>query len=89
MTVQSFIAINWDEKKLSIIKIFKFLTTLKFFNFFIIDECLVNNGGCHKYADCINLIGSFECKCKTGFSGNGTFCEGRVWPKLISNSYVT
>ena len=37
-----------------------------------IDECadpLLND--CHVNADCTNTIGSYQCKCKTGFSGDG------------------
>ena len=39
-----------------------------------IDECLTNNGGCDTQANCINSIGSYECKCKPGYIGNGTQC---------------
>ena len=38
----------------------------------------MNNGGCAlKTADCIDVIGSFRCQCKTGYRGNGTHCEGK------------
>ncbi|XP_076182349.1 thrombospondin [Ptiloglossa arizonensis] len=38
-----------------------------------INECEKNNGGCHRYMDCINTPGSFRCgACKSGFVGNQT-----------------
>lgn len=39
-----------------------------------IDECEVNNGGCHSNATCENTIGSFSCACKKGYSGDGINC---------------
>jgi len=53
-----------------------------------INECLllsqptknpIKNGTlkifCHKYADCVNFDGLYGCKCRTGFTGNGTHCK--------------
>ena len=42
-----------------------------------IDECLVSLVGepvCHTWADCTDTEGSFECKCKDGYEGNGFEC---------------
>ena len=38
------------------------------------NECLLFP--CRKQASCINNNGSFECICKDGFTGNGSYCEG-------------
>ena len=51
-----------------------------------IDECINPQfyGSCDANADCINLNGSFECKCRSGFfqSGDACFeineCEGTI-----------
>ena len=34
-----------------------------------IDECAVN-------ADCLNTPGSYTCRCKDGYTGDGKTCEG-------------
>lgn len=39
-----------------------------------IDECATNP--CDTNANCTNSAGSFTCTCNTGYTGNGTFCEG-------------
>ena len=40
------------------------------------NECQSSNGGCHANATCTNLVGSYKCTCKTGFTGNGNNCTG-------------
>ena len=40
-----------------------------------LNECFLETHNCHEHADCTNSIGSFECTCNDGFSGNGTMCE--------------
>ena len=31
---------------------------------------------CHVNADCVDLVGGYECHCTTGYTGNGTQCTG-------------
>nr|XP_058951787.1 fibrillin-1-like [Pocillopora verrucosa] len=43
-----------------------------------IDECERNLSSCHVNADCLNTIGSFVCRCHTGYIGDGTNCNADV-----------
>ena len=41
-----------------------------------VNECYL--GKCHENADCEDSIGSYTCTCKSGFRGDGHFCEEDV-----------
>ena len=46
------------------------------FHYSDINEC-EEGSRCHKSADCINTAGSFTCRCKEGFEGDGVKeCRG-------------
>jgi len=51
-----------------------------------IDECLTNNGGCDEHAECINIIGSRNCECNEGYSGDGMNCNLSTNPTTPSFS---
>ncbi|XP_022805413.1 signal peptide, CUB and EGF-like domain-containing protein 2, partial [Stylophora pistillata] len=40
-----------------------------------IDECADRINPCDVYAECNNTLGSYNCTCKDGFHGNGTYCS--------------
>ena len=42
-----------------------------------IDECYVGTHDCDVNANCSNIIGSYDCTCKTSYFGNGRQCEGK------------
>ena len=42
-----------------------------------IDECDLDIDNCHDNALCRNTVGSFECECLPGFTGDGVNCEGK------------
>ena len=44
-----------------------------------IDECA--SIPCDDNSMCTNTIGSFNCQCNMGFSGNGFYCDG-TWHTL-------
>ena len=56
------------------ISILLYLFTFSFYA--DIDECVTGNSECDVRADCVNTAGSYNCTCKTGFSGNGSTCKG-------------
>ena len=37
----------------------------------------MNTANCSADASCMNTIGSFECICNAGFTGNGFECSGK------------
>ena len=49
------------------------------FFFTDINECTENLDDCSDNANCVNLIGSFECLCLDGFRGDGRTCSGLMF----------
>ena len=49
-------------------------------NVSLIHECSkAYTNDCHRlYADCINRIGGYICKCREGFYGDGLSCSGML-----------
>ena len=43
-----------------------------------IDECDTSMFDCIPEAMCENTIGSYQCTCLPGYTGNGTVCEGKL-----------
>ena len=41
-----------------------------------IDECAEGLDDCNAIAECVNLEGSFDCLCPSGFRGDGRTCTG-------------
>ena len=41
-----------------------------------VDECL-EASTCDANANCTNTVGSYNCSCNLGFTGNGSICEGQ------------
>ena len=41
-----------------------------------IPECVRELDDCDMNATCINTVGSYDCMCNTGFTGNGFTCTG-------------
>ncbi|VBB27108.1 unnamed protein product [Acanthocheilonema viteae] len=39
-----------------------------------IDECVEKTSECNKRASCVNTVGSYQCTCEDGFSGDGKNC---------------
>ena len=49
-----------------------------------INECEGSGNNCDTNAICANTIGSYECSCKEGFTGDGIQCEGIIFSILLS-----
>ena len=40
-------------------------------------ECIINNDDCSFYGDCTNVVGSYQCTCRHGFTKDGKNCQGK------------
>ena len=73
------VPVSADQK--SQVRVSSYVNTLKHDFFFLsadIDECNTPSGNnCSLNADCVNKPGSFECKCRPGYFGDGVACTGR------------
>ena len=47
------------------------------FLFLDFDECAAKFDNCDPNAYCNNTVGSFNCTCNSGYTGNGTTCTGK------------
>lgn len=48
-----------------------------------IDECKLGLYSCHKLAQCVNIPGYYDCRCNTGYGGDGhQYCGGEYSRKL-------
>ena len=41
-----------------------------------LNECDLELHNCDSNAECVDREGSYDCKCKNGFIGDGVFCTG-------------
>ena len=48
-----------------------------YLNFSDLDECETGSHTCHAQATCCNTLGSFNCYCNAGYSGDGKDCTGK------------
>ena len=47
-----------------------------------INECSVIKP-CSSLANCVNTIGSYECSCQSGYSGDGLKCDGKYYNMFL------
>lgn len=52
-----------------------------------VDECAMGTDGCSYNAICTNNVGSYNCTCLSGFSGDGVNCAGTLLFFLLLTSY--
>lgn len=53
---------------------------MRFFIAFVLDfdECKTSTHSCDDNAACKNTVGSYTCSCKSGYSGDGKTCNGKM-----------
>ena len=44
-----------------------------------VNECMEGTHGCDEKATCVNTKGSHECRCETGYHGDGKSCQGKYF----------
>ena len=42
------------------------------------DECKTGTHSCDDNATCKNTVGSYNCICESGYSGDGKTCNGKM-----------
>ena len=58
---------------------------LKPFSYTDVNECQTGSHSCHAQGQCVNVPGSYSCKCLPGYTGDGkSKCEGTYFQNLIS-----
>ena len=54
-----------------------------------LDECQEQKHNCNDMAHCSNTVGSFNCTCLQGFTGDGVICAGMIFDWLHVLKYVS
>lgn len=54
-----------------------------------IDECAEKTSKCNKRASCVNTIGSHQCICEDGFTGDGENCTRQSFKTEILTKFYT
>ena len=69
----------WSAFVLALVKCSHLVSVISSINFQIdIDECKGSNNVCDENANCSNTVGSYNCTCKDGFTGDGHSCSGKI-----------
>ena len=53
-----------------------------------IDECLRQHHNCSENALCTDIIGSFECDCLAGYTGNGVNCTSKLFFLMLTVMHI-
>ena len=74
---RNFIEMNTSKKSSSstLDQILLFPSHISLFLKLDFNECGSKTYSCHAFATCVNELGSYSCKCKSGYIGNGLNCR--------------
>ena len=61
-----------------VVRLLKTMLKIYFLYFLDVNECDNGIDSCDMNATCINTVGSYDCKCDHGFSGDGFNCTSKV-----------
>ena len=53
-----------------------------------INECAEDTDGCDYHAYCTNTIGSYNCTCTVGYTGNGKSCGMNIKAIVCRHTFV-
>lgn len=53
-----------------------------------VNECQLGSYSCHAQAQCVNVPGSYECKCLTGYYGDGNSTCVKKGKSALCNSVM-
>ena len=53
-----------------------------------LEECATNTHNCDVNADCVNTVGSYSCKCRAGYTGDGQTCNGKKQTNKETNKQI-
>jgi len=54
-----------------------------------VDECSDKTAVCDPHADCINVPGSYQCRCQCGYQGDGKRCRRTLYISLSLSLFHT
>ena len=69
--------VNFNINRFNIIYVILISFVFFKFNFADLEECATNTHNCDVNADCVNTVGSYSCKCRAGYTGDGQTCNGK------------
>ena len=54
-----------------------------------VNECALLDNACDRDAECANTLGSYQCNCNAGYTGDGYTCSGESHHVYIENDSPT
>jgi len=72
------------------VALFRLNENFLFYSVADVDDCNTPGANnCSSNTDCVNKLGSFECNCKIGYTGDGVSCNGRFLTPTTQFSFFS